>query len=503
MGSRQSGIHDFSAVIAVVLAAAALNGCVREINPVTGRRQFYAYSWEQEQQIGEQANVQITEQLGLYDNDELQNYVDRIGQQVLASSELRQEEDLPQQFQAVEFHFKVMDSSVVNAFALPGGYIYVTRGLLAHLQNEAQLAVVLGHEIAHVVARHSSQQMLRARTAQLGLFAGAIIGSEVFDSPALAHGLLQLGGQAAQLLLLKYSRDAELEADELGVQYALAQGYEASEASGFFHTLERISAEQGAMLPTWQSTHPDPGDRRESMHTLSDAYRDQPPEAYRVRQEQYLRQIDNMIFGDDPQQGYVQDNQFYHPKLQFQFMVPPNWQLQNQHQVVLMRPTDAPLAMALEVTEAASAAAAAQQLINSGQVHVIEGRRLVINDLPAFQLRARSGERQSVDLLVTFLELQQRVYAFTVVGSPPAFRAYRPLFTQVLASFAPLTDADKLSVQPTRLQIVAAQRQAPLQQLLPEQLPPDVTPEQVAILNQRQLDEVIPAGWPLKIPVRR
>lgn len=141
-----------------------------EVNPVTGNKRAYGYSWEQEVEIGAQADKEISAQYGLYENAELSNYVDELGQALLEVSHMRRE-DTKQKFRETEFTFRVLDSPVVNAFALPGGYIYVTRGLLAHLNNEAQLAMVVGHEIAHVAARHASQ---RAATQQFGQL--AIIG---------------------------------------------------------------------------------------------------------------------------------------------------------------------------------------------------------------------------------------------------------------------------------------------------------------------------------------
>src|SRR5687768_4528408 len=188
-------------VPSILLALAFLftPACVTERNPVTGKRQMLGFSWSQEQQIGKDADAEIVQQYGLYDDPELQAYVTRVGQKVLSESELR-DPQAAAQYRETPFTFRVLNSTVVNAFAVPGGYVYVTRGLLTHLENEAQLAVVLGHEVGHVAARHSARQAAKAQLGQLGLMAGAILGSAVLDNPQVANQLLGLSSQAMQLL---------------------------------------------------------------------------------------------------------------------------------------------------------------------------------------------------------------------------------------------------------------------------------------------------------------
>ncbi|WP_243664303.1 M48 family metalloprotease, partial [Rhodothermus marinus] len=148
-------VRTYLLVFSILIVFA--EGCAVSTNPVSGRRRLYGYSWAEERRIGQEADRQIVAQYGLYDDPELAAYVDSLGQVILAHSHLRRP-NTPKEFRETPFVFRVLDSPVVNAFALPGGYVYVTRGLLAHLNNEAQLAVVLGHEIGHVAARHASQR---------------------------------------------------------------------------------------------------------------------------------------------------------------------------------------------------------------------------------------------------------------------------------------------------------------------------------------------------------
>ncbi len=168
--------------------------------------------------------------------------------------------DTPTEIKNTPFYFRVLDSPVVNAFALPGGYVYVTRGLLAYLENEAQLAVVLGHEIGHVLGRHSSEQAARAQLSQFGLLGAAVLGG-VVGGGQVAEGILNYGGSGLQLLQLKYGRGAEREADQAGVAYAEFAGYDATQASRFFVSLQRLGERSGQSVPNFLSTHPDPGER--------------------------------------------------------------------------------------------------------------------------------------------------------------------------------------------------------------------------------------------------
>jgi len=184
-----------------------LSGCVTEPSALTGQNRSYGYTWQQELELGRKSDRDLIREMGLYPDDALASYVTAVGERVLEQSSLRMV-DTPEIYRNLEFKFRVMDTPVVNAFALPGGYVYVTRGLLAHLRNEAQLAVVLGHEITHVAARHASQQALKQQWGQIGLVAGAVIGQGITGNEQFADQFLGLGGSVFQMLTRKYGRDA-------------------------------------------------------------------------------------------------------------------------------------------------------------------------------------------------------------------------------------------------------------------------------------------------------
>src|SRR5919198_2059291 len=212
-------VHTTTA--ASLVFAAALTACAT--NPATGKKQISLMSEEQEIALGQQSDPEVKREMGVYGDSRLQEYVQGIGMKLARASE---RPNLP-------WHFTVVDSPAVNAFALPGGYIYITRGILPFLQDEAQLAGVLGHEIGHVTARHASQQYSRATGAQLGL---------IFSSVLLpqTRPFTQLGESGLGLLMLKYSRDDEAQADSLGVKYVARSGWDPDGIPQMLTTLGRI-----------------------------------------------------------------------------------------------------------------------------------------------------------------------------------------------------------------------------------------------------------------------
>ncbi len=317
--------HRSVTTLLLLIMAIGVSACVVQRNPVTGKKRAYGYSWQQELQIGKEADPQVVAQYGLYDDPDMTAYVNRIGQTVVAESHLRRP-DTPQEFRDAPITFRVLDSPVVNAFALPGGYIYVTRGLMAHVQNEAQLAVVLGHEVGHVAARHGSKQAFQQQLGQLGLF-GAAIGGELLGLPG--GEILNSGSTIAGLLFLRYSRDDERESDNLGVEYASMSRYRSEEGSKFFTTLKRLGEASGQSIPSFYSSHPDPGEREQTIIQLANKWEETLPMDI-LGVDEHLAIIDGIVLGEDPRQGFTEGNVFYHPELRFMFPVPRDWNVINQ-----------------------------------------------------------------------------------------------------------------------------------------------------------------------------
>ena len=274
----------------------SLVGC--SINPVTGNREFVTMSQAQEISIGRENHDVITREMGIYDDASLQEYVEDIGYQLAGESH---RPDLPWQF-------TIVDTPVVNAFALPGGFIYLTRGLMAYLGSESELVGVMGHEIGHVTARHSVQAYSRAVGAQVGLVLGQIF-LPAMRSPAYGvPGLGDAAGQGLGLLFLKFGRDDEIQADRLGAEYATYGGWDPRGVSGMLTTLGRIAETTDRRgTPNWLMTHPEPEDRVTAVAgTVSDMLAQQTDSlSLRIAQDSYFERIDGLVYGDNPDQGVV------------------------------------------------------------------------------------------------------------------------------------------------------------------------------------------------------
>jgi predicted Zn-dependent protease len=317
------------------LGAAALVAC----QPADSRRagvapETSAVRTASEQRQGDEAHSKVVAQFGgVYQNDRVTAYVNRIGQRIARVSEQ------PTQ----RWTFTVLDSPTVNAFAIPGGYVYVTRGLVALAGDEAQLAGVIGHEIGHVVAGHSALRRKRGTTAGIGLLAGAIGLSVLGVDPTVSRGLLNIGQTAAGGYLAQNSRGDELDADNLGIRYLARAGYDPYAQADF---LDRLSASAdlqariagGNYNPNrvdFFATHPATGPRtRQAIEVAQLAGVVNTVGADRNR-AQFLTAIDNMVYGDSAAQGFVDGRTFSHPKLRFTYTAPRNFTITNAANAVV------------------------------------------------------------------------------------------------------------------------------------------------------------------------
>ena len=225
--------------------------------------------------------------------------------------------------------FTVLDDAAVNAFAVPGGYLYVTRGILTHFNSEAELAAVLGHEVGHVTARHSVEQMSRQQLLGGLLGVGAILSEEV-------RSVAGVGTAALGVLNLSHSRGDEHQADRLGIRYALREDYDPREAIKVHTMLGRqTEARGGRGVPNWLATHPSSADRIERIQSQVDEIPDATLASARVLADDYLTEVDGVAFGPDPRDGFFQNARFLHPDLEFEFTFPNQWQTMNLPQAVV------------------------------------------------------------------------------------------------------------------------------------------------------------------------
>ncbi len=430
-------------------------GCSR--NPVTGKKELILMSKEQEIAIGQESHPSIVASMGLYDNKNLQLFINEKGKSMATISH---RPDLP-------YQFFIVDSPVVNAFAVPGGYVYFTRGIMAHFNNEAEFAGVLGHEIGHITARHSARQQTSQLLGQIGLIAGAIA------VPQLAETIQQGLG----LFLLSYSRAHETESDQIGVGYSSKIGYDAKEMADFFGTLKRISEKSGQIIPTFQSTHPDPGNRQKKVNELAVEYQKTNPGSYDVNRDQYLRRIDGIIYGEDPKQGFVENQMFYHPELKFQFPVPRGWQYENSPAQFQMAPKDGKAAMIFTLAQGNSLDEAAKATLQQMGLQAQESQQATINGNPAIVVVSRQAPQEgqaqqqqtaqnTVQVASWFIQYAGSIYAIHGLSYLSDFNSYFSTFKAVAGGFDKLTDRDKLNRQPERIQIKSVQQNGTLRSAL-------------------------------------
>ena len=318
-----------SSMAAIGLSLGLLAGCGSPVvNPVTGQAERSVMDERTEIAAGQEGHKQVLSEYGVVKDAKLQAYVNQVGQRLAAQSHRAH----------LKWTFTVLDSPEINAFALPGGYVYVTRGRLAYMESEADMAGVIGHEIGHVTARHGAQRATRSQNAGLGVLAASLLGA-LLEGQGIG-GAADLSGRVAQGVaagyIANYSREQELQADTLGAEYLARNRYNPSNMVDVIQVLksqEAYAADQAraAGKPAssgvdWLSSHPSNEQRLQSIRQIAAGYKGQYGDDGR---ERYLQAIRGITFGDSPEQGLVRGQNFYHPDLGIAVTAQPGWRIQN------------------------------------------------------------------------------------------------------------------------------------------------------------------------------
>lgn len=435
----------------------------------------------QEIAMGLQADTAVIATIGLYPDDGWQRYIQQFGARLAATSE---RPELP-------WTFRVVDDPGVNAFAIPGGFIYVTRGLLAHLTSEAELASVVGHEIGHVTARHTVAEMSKQQLLGLGLAVGSMASSQVAKYAGAAN--LALG-----ILYLKFSRDDETQADDLGLRYMGRANYDPRQMPAVFQLLERVSASGGGgRLPEWLATHPSPENRRAHIAEQIAAL-PQDFSGTAVNRDSYLRRLDDQVFGDNPRDGYFRGSQFFQPEMRFWLTFPEGWTTHNGRQAVVAVSPGKDAVVELSLAQEKSADAAARAFLAQQGITGGSASRGSLSGLPAvsapFGVATEDGTLRGT---VVFVE--HRGTVFGLVGYTPeaGWPTHQAAVERALRSFQPLTDRGALNVQPQRLDIVKLARRTTIEALA-RQRPSPVSAATLALINQVELQTPLEAGRLIK-----
>lgn len=448
----------FRALSLALLSALLLIGCgTTVVNPVTGREERTVMDEATEIAEGAKAHEQVLAEYGVYDDPQLQAYVDEIGQRLAQRSH---RSELP-------WTFTVVDSPEINAFALPGGYIYITRGLMAHLDSEAELAAVIGHEIGHVTARHGAQRATRQQDAGLGVLAATVLGA-VLESRGVggaASGVSQMSQGVAAGWLAGYSREQELQADQLGAEYLARNRYDPGnmvDVIGALKAQENFAADmaraEGREPPSgtnWLSSHPSNDQRLAEIRSIAAGYQDTYEDDGRDR---YLQAIDGINFGESREQGVTRGQHFFHEELGIALTAPRGWRIQNTPDAInVVSPAgDAGLIVRLVPPQAGDT----HDEIIRNLIRPTEGRveRGTQHGLAATQfVGARRNDRgQSESVRVVLVSgPEDRNYLLNYgARDAAALRRAADGLAEAQGSFRPLSESERAKAQPWVLETV-------------------------------------------------
>ncbi|MBV1860418.1 MAG: M48 family metalloprotease [Nannocystaceae bacterium] len=445
------------------------------LNPATGGLQAFLISEREEVELGRKSDEEITSSMrALTEAPALVAKVEEVGAAIAEASE---RPELP-------WTFRVLDDPAVNAFALPGGFVYVTRGLLTHLNSEAELAGVLGHEVGHVTARHGAVKLRKTAVARrsVGVF-------RVVD-PGLRH----IGGFAAGvagLALLKYSRDDEYQADDLALRYVAATGYDPGGVPEVFAVLAGVAETEGR-VPTWLSTHPEPDLRRRRVAEKLGKSGLQGPEP------EWVAILEGVVYGRDARDGFMQGQRYVQPRAGFRVELPPEWIPKVETSgMVAVSPDDDALFI-LGPSDEASASEAltaffAETKLAQGEVWEgkIGGSNVVT---AAFSIKANDG---SLTGLVAFAERGPQVVAMIAAAPDDVWAEQSEAIAAAVASFRPLTDPALRNVQPMRIKLQTLSAPTTLA-ALNASAPSSIPVVELARINHVAADETLDVGRVVK-----
>lgn len=484
---------SFPVLASIVAIAILLAGCT--VNEATGRNQLTALMpTAQEQNIGAEEQAKAERTYGVYNNPTIQAYVDDICARIVPGLERRD----------VTYTCTVLDSPVVNAFALPGGYININRGVVTAANDEAELASVIAHEMGHVNAKHIAERYSGSVLAQLGTSAlSAALGNKQADQ-ALSVG--------SSLFFTSFSRDQEYEGDNLGVRYLNRAGYNPYAMAGFLENLKRISmleaAEQGQQyreVPSYFATHPQTSARIEKARAEADAY---PTKGQDTGVSRHMRMINGMVYGDNRDQGFMKGLRFIHPTLGFSFTVPANYRVQNTPScVIAISPANKATGFVFDAADKAAGMSPLDYLTRvwaQGKAGLSGTQTMTVNGMRAATAQMQ-GQVDGTPVLVRLVAIEwapDQVYRFQFSMPQATDAATIEAFQRTTYSFAALSDAEKTMAKPKTIRVVTVGPRDTYQTLLSQMASDDtLTQQRFMTLNGIDDGQPIIAGRMYKLVV--
>jgi predicted Zn-dependent protease len=452
---------------------------------------------QSEAQIGAENHPKLLAEFGGAMTGPQAQYVEQVGKNIAFQSGLGNARD--------SFTVSLVNSSVNNAFAIPGGYIYSTRQLVALMNNEAELAGVLGHEVAHVAARHSQRRQKAAQRNQIGGVLGAVLSGVLLGDTGLGQQVGRTLLQGSQMLTLKFSRNQELEADDLGIQYLQKAGYDPKAMGTVLASLAaqnaldaQLQGRGNATIPQWASTHPDPASRVRTA--LAKA---QPLGSGVTNRDTFLSRIDGLIYGDDPKQGVIEGRQFIHPELRLAFSAPSGFYMVNGSSAVSVNGQSGKAQLTLAAYNGNLDAYVRQQFKTMGGEQNLAPssvRRTTINGIPAAFGTARVNNGQSqVDLVIFAYEFaKDRAYHFAAITPAGSSATFTPMFN----SMRRVSSSEASGVVARRVDVVTVRRGDTIQSLANRMAYDRGRVERFRVLNALSSNSTLRAGQKVKIVVK-
>lgn len=482
----------FAALATSAAASLALAGCMAggEIPDAS------APITQSEAQQGAQYHPQLLAEFGGTYTGPQAAYVESVGKNIAFQSGLGNARS--------DFTVSLLNSPVNNAFAIPGGYVYSTRQLVSLMNNEAELAAVLGHEVGHVAARHSQRRQANAQKNTLIGGGLAILSSILLGDSGIGNTLSRGFLQGSQLLTLKFSRSQELEADDLGIQYLVKAGYDPKAMSTVLASLAAQNAldaqlqGRDARMPEWASTHPDPASRVQSALTKAAGGTGQ------TNADVFLTRIDGITYGDDPKQGVIEGNTFIHPEMRLSFNAPQGFYMVNGTRAVSINGqsgqaqlTLAPYSGNLDsyIRSVFTALGGENQQLAPSSI-----QRTTVNGIPAAygQARVNNGGSQ-VDVVVFAYEFaRDRAYHFTAITQAGGAQVFTPMFN----SMRRISATEAAQVVPRRIQVVTVRSGDTVASLARRMAYDSAQEARFRVLNGLGSSDTVRAGQKVKIVIK-
>ena len=452
-----------TAALSLALVTSLLASCgTQVVNPVTGQTERTAMDERAELAEGKKAHDEVLKEYGVYPDPKLQAYVNEIGQKLARQSHRAN----------IPWTFTVLDSPEINAFALPGGYVYITRGILAYMESEADMAGVIGHEIGHVTARHGAQRATRQQNAGLGVLAATVLGA-VLESKAGVSGGTEMFGQMAQGVaagyVAKYSREQELQADSLGAEYLSRSQYDPRNMIDVIRVLKlqeafaadeaRASGQPAPEGANWLSSHPSNDQRLQAISQNAAKYQGSYVSDGAQR---FLQVIQGMRFGESPEQGLTRGQNFYHAGLGLAMTAPAGWRIQNAPEALTFAAPKGDAALRMVAVPAKAGSSHDEVIRNALQPSEGKVTRGQINGFAASHFvgarKAQNGEAQAIEATVVTGPKNNSFVMLYLAADAAARNRAMPGLMAAEKSFRAMTSADQQAARPWMVRTVPVPR---------------------------------------------